>query len=452
VLAAKGNKDEAFKYFSKGKGLKDRTDNRDLFETGMGFVALADNDAAGAETNFIRARALAPNTIWTTMDLAWMYESTGQWGQAATVLKAAEAKFGGSPVLSYRLGRAYENLRQWNDALRSYQASYKADSTFTPALAALGHLFLLDSSKTNLAIQVLTKAVEANPTPGAQVDLGTALIRAGRAKEAIPYLEAVDKSHPSIETKVALARGYIAADDLDKGLPMYQSDPDVAIESSATDLLNVGSALIKAKRYDEARPWLDKALEKDPNLSEVYAKLGLIELVNKNYETALQDFDKALEMNPKTPSVWVNKGSTLLALDKKQEAIAAYRKATEVAPNVPAVWVELGRVLAADDPKGAGAAFDKALALDPQNVAAKKGKGLTFLLLEQYPQSISLLKEATQAAPEDAEGWTWLGQAYMNSGNQAEARVAFQRVLKIDPANKQVQEYIQIMNGAASSQ
>jgi cytochrome c-type biogenesis protein CcmH/NrfG len=174
--------------------------------------------------------------------------------------------------------------------------------------------------------------------------------------------------------------------------------------------------------------------------------------VNKNYEAAVTEFDKKLEMDPKSAAAWINKGSALLALEKKPEAIAAYRKATEVAPNAPAVWVELGRVLASDDPKEAGAAFDRALALDPQNLAAKKGKGLTFLVLEQYPQAISLLKEATQAMPDDVEGLTSLGQAYLNSGNQREARAAFQRVLKIDPANKTVQDIIQQMNGAANSQ
>ena len=449
VLLSKGDVDGAFKAFEKGKGLKTRAQKRDLFETGMGFVALAENDVPGAETNFIKARAMSPNTIWTTMDLASMYEATNQWGQAANVLMAAEAKFGGSPVLSYRLGRAYEKQSQWNDALRSYQKSYKADSTFTPSLAALGHLFLLDSSKLGMAIEVLSRSVADNPTPTAQLDLGTALIRAGRAKDAIPHLEAVNRDHESPETKVTLARAYIAGDDLEKGLPMY-ADPDVVIESPAADILAVASALIKAKRYEEARPWLDKALEKDPNLSEVYSKRGLIELVSKNYEAALVAFDKKLEMDPKSASTWINKGNTLLALGKKPEAKEAYRKATEVAPNSPAVWLSLGQALVTETPQEALPAFDRALALDPQNVAAKKWKGLTFLVLERYPDSIGLLKEATQADPNDAEGLTWLGNAYLNSGNQTEARVAYQRALKIDPAYKPAQESLQQMN--ASSQ
>jgi superkiller protein 3 len=259
----------------------------------------------------------------------------------------------------------------------------------------------------------------------------------------------VNRDHGNLETKVALARAYIAADDLEKGLPMY-ADPDVTIESSASDILGVANALIKAKRYDEARPWLDKALEKDPNLSEVYATRGLIELVNKNYEAALAAFDKKIEMDPKSASTWINKGNTLLALGKKPEAKEAYRKATEVAPNNPAVWLSLGQALVKETPQEALAAFDRALALEPQSVSAKKWKGLTFLVLERYPDSISLLKEATQADPNDAEGLTWLGNAYESSGNQGEARAAYQRALKVDPAYKPAQESLQQMN--ASSQ
>ena len=82
------------------------------------------------------------------MMLGAMYEATGQWSQAINVLQAAESKFGSSPLLSHRVGYAYEQQRQWNDALRQYQKAYKADSTYTPALAALGHLYLMDARKT----------------------------------------------------------------------------------------------------------------------------------------------------------------------------------------------------------------------------------------------------------------------------------------------------------------
>jgi tetratricopeptide (TPR) repeat protein len=450
VLVAKGQYDAAFKAFEKGKGLKTRAERRDLFEAGMGLVALAENDAAGAETNFIKARAQAPNTVEHTMNLAAMYEATNQWGQAVNVLQAAEAQVGSSPMLSYRLGRAFENQEQWNDALRQYQKALKADSTFVSAMAALGHLYLLDRSKTPAAVEMLTRAVSQHPTPASRLDLGLALSKAGKPDEAVPHLEQVLAVEPGPEVKMALARAYVKADQLDKGLPLYE-DPDVAMEATAQDLLDVASALVKAKRFDAAGPWLGRALEKDPNTSEVYAKRGFIALMADDYAGAERDFLKKLEMDPKSTLTWLNLGTVYMRQEKKAEALAAYRKATQLAPNSAQVWIQLGQALAADSAAAAQKVFDRALALDPPSLAARRGKGLTYLVLEQYAQAISPLKEVTEADPNDAEAWVYLGQAYLGSGKQAEARSCFQRALKVDPGNKEAQELLQQMSAASSS-
>jgi cytochrome c-type biogenesis protein CcmH/NrfG len=125
-----------------------------------------------------------------------------------------------------------------------------------------------------------------------------------------------------------------------------------------------------------------------------------------------------------------------------------FRRATQAAPNAPTTWVQLAGALAADSTAAAQRAYDKALSLDPQNVAAKRGKGYTHLVLEQYPQAISLLKEATAAAPNEVDGWVWLGQAQLNSGKHAEARDSFQRALKLDPENKPAQEGLQLLSSA----
>jgi tetratricopeptide (TPR) repeat protein len=447
VQIAKGQTDAAFKTFEKGKGTKTQADRRDLFEAGMGLVALAEKDADGAQTNFMRARALAPNTVEHTMNLAAMFEATNQWGQAANVLQQAEQKVGSSPLLSYRLGRAYEKQNQPNDALRQYQKALAADSTFTPAQAGIGHLYLLDARRTNQAIEVLSKAVARQPTYQSRLDLGIALVRGGKAAEAIPHLEAAQKEQDGVEIKVALARAYAAANMLDKALPLYQ-DVDVALEAPAADLVGVARALRDAKRYDEARAFLDKAAEKDPQNADVPYQRGLIELANKNLDGAVTALNKAIELNPKNANAMMNLGVAYQHQRKNAEATAMFRRATQAAPNAPTAWVQLAGALAADSTAAAQRAYDKALSLDPQNVAAKRGKGYTHLVLEQYPQAISLLKEATAAAPNEVDGWVWLGQAQLNSGKHAEARDSFQRALKLDPENKPAQEGLQLLSSA----
>jgi tetratricopeptide (TPR) repeat protein len=454
VLVEQGKPDQAFAVLEKGKKLKGRADRRDLFESAMGLVALAENDAAGAETAFIKARALSPNTVEHTMNLAAMYETTNQWSQAANVLEAAEQKVGSSPQLSFRLGRAREHQEQWNDALRQYQKALAADSTYVPALTALGSLYLLDKSKTALAVETLSRAVALQPTPKARIGLGRALMRSGKAAEAVPHLEAAAQSDPSIETKLELARAYVAADQIDKAEPLF-ADVDVAIEAKGEDFLGLANSYAKLKKYDEARAAANKALEKDPQLSEAYYRLGVIDLLTKSYDAAIVNFNKKLEIDPKSAATHMNLGVAYQSLGKREEALNAYREATRQAPNAAQPWAQLGMALSSTPSATpavlaeAQAAYQKALSLDPQNAAAKRGMGFTYLVQEKYPQAISHLKEATQGDADDPNGWVWLGQALLNSGSHAEARSAFQRALKLDPGNRDAQECLSLLSGAS---
>jgi tetratricopeptide (TPR) repeat protein len=441
VLLAQGKPDEAFEYLEKGKDTKNRADGRDLFEEGMGLLALAERDVEGAETNLIRARALAPNTVEHVMSLAAMYESTGQWGQAASVLEDMAAKIGKSPQLSYRLGRAYENLRRWNDALREYQATLQADSTYAPALAALGHIYLLDTSKTPYAVNLLSRAVELRPTPQAQLDLGIALTRQNRAAEAIPHLEAAVAADPTPEAKLAMVRAYLQGDQAQKGLALFESDVDVRIEASASDLTQAAASLIQAKDYEKARAYLDQAEEKDPEYAEIAYRRGLISLYEKDYAGAIQQFQKKLAKEPQSASAWMNLAIAHQGNRDPESAAEAYQKVTELAPNSQQAWTQYGDVLSGLEKRDeAKAAYDRALQLDGGFAGALKGRGFLYLVSGQYPQAIADLRQATTRDPQDAQAWAWLGTGLLNSGSQQEAEVAFRKALALDPNNESAQE------------
>jgi cytochrome c-type biogenesis protein CcmH/NrfG len=160
------------------------------------------------------------------------------------------------------------------------------------------------------------------------------------------------------------------------------------------------------------------------------------------------NLQKKVELDPKNANALMFLGIAYQNQRKNKEAIEMFRRATQAAPNAASTWVRLGEALAADSTAAAQQAYDRALAADPQNAAAKRGKGYTHLLLEQYPQAISLLLEATAAAPNDVDGWVWLGQAQLNSGKHADARGSFQRALKLDPENKPAQEGLQLLSSA----
>lgn len=441
VQIRKGNIEAAFAALERGKDTKKRADGRDLFEEGMGLLALAEKDVEGAETNLIRARALAPNTVEHVMALAAMYESTEQWGQAAKVLEDMQAKIGRSPQLSYRLGYAYEHLRRWNDAAKEYQATLQADSTFVPALGALGHLYLLDTSKTPLAINLLARAVALRPTAAVRLDYGIALTRADRAAEAIPHLEAVQAEDPGPVVKLALARAYLRADMAPKGLAILEGDPDLRAEAQAPDLVLAAAAYIEAKDFAEARSYLDQAEAKEPELSDIAFRRGLIYIYEKNYQAAIEQLRKKLASDPQNTLAWRNLGVAYQGSRDPKGAAEAYRKVTELAPQFLPGWTSYANVLSELGSKDqAKAAFDRALQIDAKSAAALRGRGYLFLASEQYPQAITDLRGATASDPKDLEALVWLAQAQFNSGNKQDAQVSVGKALAMDPSNELAKE------------
>lgn len=451
VLLERGETDEAYKLFEKGKDLKKRVDRRDLFEAAMGLLALAENDPDGAETSLIRARGLAPNTVEHVMNLAEMYEATGSWGQAATVLEDMAAKLGSSPQLSYRLGVAYENLRRWNDALRQYQATLKADSTYAPAMAAIGHLLLLDTSKTAHAVNFLSKAVAIRPTPRSQLDLGIGLTRLpGRADEAIPHLEAALAAEETPEAKLALARAYLKADQPEKGIELFEGDVDVRLEASADDLALVAAAYIRDKDFESAEKCLDMATEKDADNVEVAYRRGLIELYERNYVGAISYFETTLKADPTSTSAWMNMAIAQQGNDNPEMAAAAYAKVTQYNPNSGSAWTQYGAVLAELGKNAeASQAYTRAIKVDGDNAPAWRGRGYLNLLQKKYPEAIRDLRQASKLAPSDTFAWVALGQALLNAGGHLdEAETAFQTAIRLDPANESAQEGLSIIKDA----
>jgi tetratricopeptide (TPR) repeat protein len=451
ALLERGQTEEAYKLFEKGKDLKKRVDRRDLFEAGMGLLALAENDADGAETSLIRARGLAPNTVEHVMNLAEMYEANNSWGRAATVLEDMSQKLGSSPQLSYRLGVAYENLRRWNDALRQYQATLEADSTYAPAMAGIGHLLLLDTSKTAHAVSFLSRAVAIRATPQSQLDLGIGLTRLpGRAVEAIPHLEASLAAQETPQTKLALARAYLKAGQDDKGKELFEGDVDVRLEAPADDLALVAAAFVRGKDFETAGRYLDLATEKDPDNVEVAYRRGLIQLYEKNYVAAISYFETKLKADPTSALAWMNMAIAQQGNDNAAMAAAAYSKVTQQAPNSGAAWTQYGAVLV-ELGKNADAsqAYSRAIQLDGSNGAAWRGRGYLNLLEKKYPEAIRDLRQASKLDPSDTFAWVALGQALLNAGGRLdEAETAFQKAIRLDPANESAQEGLNIIKDA----
>lgn len=130
----------------------------------------------------------------------------------------------------------------------------------------------------------------------------------------------------------------------------------------------------------------------------------------------------------------MDKGYSLTELGKYVEAVVAYDRAIALQPDDAWAWARKGRTLRLlGRLPGALEAYDEALRLHPAYAWAWKGKGIVLEKLGRYEEALDSHRAAAQIDPDDV--WNWYNQAesLQALGRMDEALQALERGLALDP-------------------
>jgi TolB-like protein/Tfp pilus assembly protein PilF len=90
---------------------------------------------------------------------------------------------------------------------------------------------------------------------------------------------------------------------------------------------------------------LNKAILRQPDIADIYAVMGVVNILRDNYEDSMGNFDKAIELNPSLARAYMWKSLAFNELQKFDEAIAALEKARELDPLFLTSTYNLGMLL-----------------------------------------------------------------------------------------------------------
>ncbi len=126
------------------------------------------------------------------------------------------------------------------------------------------------------------------------------LHRNGELDEAIVLYQQSIEAFPTAEAYTFLGWAHSHKGDIERAIELchqaIEVDPDFGNPYN-----DIGAYLIKAERYDEALPWLEKAMRAERYDSYHYPHLnaGRLYLIQYRYEEAAAEFRKALEIEPR---------------------------------------------------------------------------------------------------------------------------------------------------------
>jgi serine/threonine protein kinase/tetratricopeptide (TPR) repeat protein len=298
---------------------------------------------------------------------------------------------------------------------------------------------------------------------------------AGTREQGLQVLRRAQQEHPGdYDLNAALAYHLRETPQERSDAVRFASNQVALVPDNAGVLLNLGQALRRAGRLDEAVVTLRRALALKPDYAMVHLALaatiqeqgsheeaiaecrkGLakerkamprpIEVAFHNtlgnslrrigdLEGAIAEYHKAINLNPDYGLGYLNLGRALSEQNKRDEGIAALQKAVQLKPDWADAWAELGRVLQEQGLLDeAVVALGKAIAIQADYFEAHFNLGNTLSLLKKDEQAAAHYRKASELKPDHFLPHYNLGIALDAQGKMDEALAAYRRTIELKP-------------------
>ena len=152
-------------------------------------------------------------------------------------------------------------------------------------------------------------------------------------------------------------------------------------------------------------------------------------------EEALEALDLAIAIDVRFSSAYFSKARTLLQLGRYQEAVDCYRETLEFDGPQAITFSYIGECFEKMERyEEALAHYDKALGLEPEWVDAWIGRGVVKDVQGRSAEAVKDLEQAVRLAPDHADGWYYLANALGRRGAYEEALAAYSKLNVLDPA------------------
>ncbi len=293
------------------------------------------------------------------------------------------------------------------------------------------------------AARAATEVARAPIASGAAADpaVRRLTIRAGDASEKAreAFEEASDRPEhwAAVATPAALATT--------SGNPLQRFRRAMQAQASFVR----GRALLEARKYHEAREQFAEAVALASDFDEARALLGWSQYFVGESRAATITFKGALSRQPTWEGLYNGLGWSRLRLARFHLAIVAFRQAIERNPDYVDAINGLGSALfALGQYDAALPLLEKALrgtrslvGTDPPETTSLQHKvAWSLYYVGRYREALAIFIRANLAAPNSHRSLVGMGWCYMQLGQKADARAAFQRALQLGPTDEAARE------------
>jgi len=210
--------------------------------------------------------------------------------------------------------------------------------------------------------------------------------------------------------------------------------------------LNLGAALGREGRLEEAVPHYQEAARLEPRLAEAHYDLGVTLARLGRLDEAIAAYEQALAGAPEEPRIHVQLGNAQAARGWQDAAVEHYREAVRLWPDGLQARSNLGlALLNAGDYDGSVHELGEALRLRPDFVPARVNLALALARRGELAAAEQELREALRLAPEFVPAHVQLGAVLAAQGRRPEAIAQLETARRIRPGDPQAERVLRVL-------
>jgi tetratricopeptide (TPR) repeat protein len=342
-------------------------------------------------------------------------------------------------------GSKYFSQGMYREAVIQYSNAIQIDSRYGEAHYQLARTYLRLGNNAR-AYQELSRAVELDPSDyPAHTDLANLLVTvrnpdgtapAESLREAKTHLDILrDKQPNAPETHEAWSNYYGTQNDLASAIQEMQRA--LALDPNRSEsYLTLGLLQLRANLPDQAEASFEKAIEADPKAMSAQLALGGFYQARNRFPEAEAQFHHASEVDPKDPGPRAALIRVLMQEGKKDEIESFLQKTKKDLPGNSEGYRMLGDFyFATGDLDKAVAEYASLYHDHPSDVLVKKNYIQLLILKNHLEDAEKLNNEVLKSAPADVDALVYKGQIELRRKNTGAAIDALQQALHNDSGN-----------------